>query len=115
MTQPRPYAPYIPPRRLAWVRWQLRRLPRQAYRCLRKVYRRRWPPPERYIGMKARILERGAKGPLHVGSIGDIDRSEVQNGNRVYFIEFDAENLTLMARLPDPGVVELFTVDPFTA
>ncbi|MGH4014192.1 MAG: hypothetical protein ACRDSL_09745 [Pseudonocardiaceae bacterium] len=105
------YAEYLPPRGLAWVWWVFKSPSNCIYRRLRRMYRRRWPQPEvsRYIGMAARVAEDGATGRLYVGSVGVVTRSEVLDGDRVYIIEFDAENETLMGPLPAPRIVELMS------
>jgi hypothetical protein len=98
------YGDYLPPRGLVWVVGQLQRPGKAVSRRLRPMYVRRWPPREvsRYIGMRARITEDGVIGRLHTGSIGGVTGSEMQGVQRVYRIEFDIEEETVITHLPNP-------------
>lgn len=110
MMQQRTYAEYVPPRGLAWIWWTLQRSLRMMFQQLRRTYRRSHPLPEvsRYVGLSARVIGENRLLPP-VGSVGVVARSEVRHGDRVYIIEF--EDMTLIAGLPAPRILELISRD----
>jgi hypothetical protein len=50
--------------------------------------------------MSATVVGEDLTPNLPVGSVGTITRSEVRDGDRIYVIEFDAENETVCGELP---------------